>query len=351
MNEQPSNPSEFRSAGSFDAEKAARLRAQAQDAFLAKNRKIVRMTWGYLLFCTVLAWLCVRNFFATGDVQSWILYGVLFLVIIEGTILMRLWYWVVNSKLAILREVKLLRMDLALHRGLLETLEDVARVESPWLHHGITKWESYAWRAAIIAVAVLIGAEIAKFSERHFSASGQMRSDRTATLTADGTAQVETTYELANSTSRTLKEFTIYSGGAITNTQWIPAAESSWMDGQQWKLAVRREPDPNGANHRDAIQLREPVPPGQRFTLKGACTMAARRENGMWVFKLDQNWGYRRNWYRDTVVLPAGAGFLSSEPAPVSQEQRDSTTVLRFEGERDSGEKWAYVVKYRLPTN
>jgi len=67
------------------------------------------------------------------------------------------------------------------------------------------------------------------------------------------------------------------------------------------------------------------------------------------VFKLDQNWGYRRNVYRDTVVLPTGAELVSAEPAPVSQEQRDGKTALHFEGERGSGAKWICVVKYRLP--
>jgi hypothetical protein len=351
MNETPFNPSESRSAGNFDADKAARLRAQAQDTFLAKNRKIVRMTWGYLLFCMILAWLCIRNFLATSDVQSWVLYGVLFVVIIEGTILVRLWYWVVNSKLAILREIKMLRMDLALQRGLMEALEDVARVESPWLHHGITKWESYAWRAAVIAVAVLIGAGIAEFSGRHVSGSGQMTSDRKVTLGMDGTAQVETTYELANTTSRSLKEFSVYSDGVIAETQLIPAAESLWTDGQNRKLAVRREPGSNGSNHRDVIQMIEPVPPGRPFRVSTAFTDAARRENGIWVVTLEQDWAYRRNYYRDTVVLPPGAQFVSAEPAPVSQEQRGGATVLRFEGERGRGSKWATAVKYRLATN
>jgi hypothetical protein len=351
MNEQPFNSTEARPAGSFDTDRAARLRTQAQDAFLAKYRKIERITWVYLLGCVLVAWWCVRQFLAADDVRSWIIWSVIFILAFETTVLIKLWYWVVNTKLAVLREVKLLRMDLALHKGSAEALEEIARVESPTRVPGLSKLERAAWIGALIAVGLLFGAGIGRHVDRHYRAAGQMISERTVTLAADGQAQVETTYELTNTTSRTLKKFTIYSGGIITNTAWIPATESPWSDGQQRKLAVRREPDPHGPNWRDVIQLLDPVPPGQWFRLSTTSARPARRENGVWVFSLDQNWGYRRNFYRDTVALPPGAELVSAEPAPVTQQQREGKTVLHFEGERGSGAKWVYTVKYRLPEN
>ena len=349
MNETPFNPSEPRCAAGFDANKAARLRAQAQDAFLAKYRKIERIAWAYLLGCLAVAGWCVRRFLEADDVRSWILWGVLFLLAFETTVLIKLWYWVVNTKLAVLREVKLLRMDLALHKGSQEMIEDIARLEAPTKAPGLSKWERRAWFGAIILVSLIAGGEVGRLGDRYYCALGQMTCERKVTLATDGKAQVETTYELANNTGRTLEEFTIYSGGTITNTQCISREESPWSDGQQRKLAVRREPDPNGPNRRDVIQLHDPVPPGQRFKLSTLFTWPARRENGIWVFTLDQNWGYRRNLYRDTVVLPPGAELISAEPAPVGQEQRYGKTELRFAGERGAGAKWVYEVKYRLP--
>jgi hypothetical protein len=347
MNEQPFNPSEARLAGSFDADRAARLRTQAQDAFLARYRKIERIVWVYLVGCLIVAWWCVRQFLAADDVRSWILWGVIFILAFETTVLIKLWYWVVNTKLGVLSEIKLLRMDLAAKTGSLEALEAIARVESPTRVPGVSKLERAAWFGALIAVGLLFGAEIGRQVDRHYRATGQLTSERTIRLGTDGKARVQATYDLVNTTSRALNEFTIYSDGIITNTAWIPAAESPWSEGQQRKLAVRREPDPHGRNHRDVIQLLDPVPPGQQFTLSTTFDWQAHRENGAWVFTLDQNWGYRRNSYRDTVVLPPGAELMSAAPAPVSQEQRDGTTVLRFEGERGSGAKWILSVKYR----
>lgn len=127
--------------------------------------------------------------------------------------------------------------------------------------------------------------------------------------------------------------------------------ESRWSDGQQRQLAVGREPDPHGPNHRDVIQLLDPVPPGQSFQLNTTFTSTARIEDGVWVFTRDQKLGHHQDFYRDTVVLPPGAELISAAPSPVSQEQRDGTTILRFEGERSRGSKWVFSVKYRSLTN
>lgn len=81
----------------------------------------------------------------------------------------------------------------------------------------------------------------------------------------------------------------------------------------------------------------------------GTFTTTARHEKGIGTFTLDQDWGYRRNLYRDGVVLRTGAQLVSAEPTPARREQREGKTVLHFEGERGAGVKWAYTVKYRLP--
>jgi hypothetical protein len=56
-------------------------------------------------------------------------------------------------------------------------------------------------------------------------------------------------------------------------------------------------------------------------------SLAAQREDDLWVIRLDQNWsGYRRHLYRDTVVLPAGGELVGVEPTPLRQE-----TVAHFQ--------------------
>ena len=151
MNETPSQP-----AG-FDPSRAGQLRVQALEAFQAQGRKIIRCYYLWLSICIALACVYMYLFSVSRDVKSWIFYGVLFLVMFEGTVLIKLWYWVVNNKLALLRETKLLRMDLALQKGAMDALEELARVESPFEPLGVSMRERLAWRAGIYLLALAIG--------------------------------------------------------------------------------------------------------------------------------------------------------------------------------------------------
>jgi len=349
MNERPSMTSTTGSAGGFDTEKAARLRGQARDAFVAKHRVVARITWVYLVGCMLAAWWCIRSFLAATEVRSWILWAVLFLVVFQATVLMKLWYWVVNGKLTVLREIKLLRLDLAPLRASEGTLEELMRVESPTRVPGITRWERRVWVGAIVMVAILIGAEVGRHQLRPFAVPARMTAESHVTVAEDGMVKGERIYELLNTARQPLHEYTIRAGGTITETQWISPERSGWSDGQGRKLAVRREPEADGANHRNVIQLLEPVPPGAAFRLRMKISLAAEREDDLWVIRLDQNWsGYRRHLYRDTVVLPAGAELVGVEPTPLRQETVAGATVLHLEGERASGRPWSPVVKYRL---
>ena len=254
MNNTASDSPESRSTAGFDADRAARVRGKAQDAFLARYRKAARLTWTYLLFCVVVVWWCVRQFLATDDVRSWILWGGLCLVAFETTILVKLWYWIVNSKLSALRELKLLRLDLALQKGSQESLEDIARLESPTKLPGVRKWEQYARSGAILAAGLLIGRELMLHVDRHYRAVSQMTSERRIHLSQDGSAKVEATYELENSTSRTLKEFTIYSGGIVPKSCADPPGRLPLVrcPGSQAGCAARAGPEWAEPSRRDS---------------------------------------------------------------------------------------------------
>lgn len=89
----------------------------------------------------------------------------IFILAFETTVLIKLWYWMVNTKLGILREVKLLRLDLAAQKGSLVALETIASVESPTKAPGVHKRERAIWFGALIAVGVF-------FRHRHRQASG-----------------------------------------------------------------------------------------------------------------------------------------------------------------------------------
>jgi hypothetical protein len=351
MNETQPNSAGRQPAGGFDPERASRLRAQALDTFQGQARKISRYLYVWLLICIAFACLIMLLFTASTDLKSCILYGVLFLVMIESTILIKLWYWVVNSKLAVLRQVKLLRIDLALQKGSTETLEELASLESPFRPMGISKWERRAWGAAVMGLALVMGAIIAlSQGNLRFIASALSVNDfrSTVTLNADGSAQEQIEWEMQNRSLAPLTEFPLHSGGSVAQTTLLPASDSPYSDGLGRNLAARREPA--GPNHRDVIQFVEPVAPFARFTLKSSFPWHGRatREGEVWTVKQTLGPSSVRIRYVQTVRLPPGAEMVSVDPLPKEQQTQDERVVLRLESQPIAGQQWTWTVKYRL---
>jgi len=302
------NETQPKSAAGFDPQRASQLRAQALDRFQAQARKLSRHAFVWLLICMVFACFTMLLFTSSTDVKSWIFYAVLFLVMIESTIL-KLWYWVVSSKLAVLRQVKLLRMDLALQRGATETLEELAAFESPLQPMGLSKWERRIWRAAVMALAIVLGVVVAtsqgnlRFLLPALSVSSLRN---TVTLNADGSAQQQLEWEMQNRSLAPLTEFPLSNGGSVSQTTLIPASDSPYSDALGRKLAVRREPA--GPNHRDMIQFVEPVRPFARFTLKssslGPWHTRATRDGDVWTVGATLGPSSSKVRYAQTIVLP-----------------------------------------------
>jgi hypothetical protein len=351
MNETQSNSAGRQPAGGFDPERASRLRAQALETFQGQSRKITRYLYVWLLICLAFACLAMVLFAASTDVKSCILYGVLFLVMIESTILIKLWYWVVNTKLAVLRQVKLLRMDLALQKGSMEALEELAALESPVQPAGISKWERWGWRVVTIVFALVMGAAIASSQGNlRFVASALSVNDfrNTLDLAADGSARQQIEWEMQNRSLAPLSEFPLSNGGSVAQTTLIPAAESPYADGLDRKLALRREPA--GPNHRDVIQFVEPVAPFARFTLKSSWPWQARatREGDVWTLTDTLGPSSVRVRYVQTVLLPPGAEVVSVNPPATEQRDQGERVLLRMESKPGAGQQWKWTVQYRL---
>jgi uncharacterized protein DUF6768 len=345
MNETSSNPT------TFNPDKAARLRSQAIDAFQARGRSLARTMFAWLLVCLIFAVIEIWLFFKTTDVHSWILFAVLFLVMFESSVLIKLWYWVVNSKLGILREVKLLRMDLAAQRGSMDALEELARGELPSARMpDLSLRERMIWKTATILVATAMAVIIAtSFGNAPYILTALSTSELRGriALNADGTANGRMEWEMQNRSFSPLAEFPLSNGGSVSEITIIPAADSPYTDGFGRKLAVRREPA--GVNHQDVIHFAEPVSPFARFTL--VCPWpgpVATHEGDVWTVKESLGPSTPRVRYDHTLVLPSGAEVVSAEPAPKERRVQDGLTVLHFVAEPKAGQQWSYVVKYRL---
>ena len=81
--------------------------------FARKQESFSCLTAAYLVVMTVLIIALLALFICTPDLKQCLLYGIGILILFEGTVLMKLWFWVMHGKIAIVREIKLLQLAVA----------------------------------------------------------------------------------------------------------------------------------------------------------------------------------------------------------------------------------------------
>jgi hypothetical protein len=91
----------------------AAARERLQDEFSRKRRIAMWITWGFLAFETAWMVALMLAFALESNTKTLIALATLFIVSVEGTVLMKLWYWVVHTRLLLVREVKEMRLELA----------------------------------------------------------------------------------------------------------------------------------------------------------------------------------------------------------------------------------------------
>ncbi|MGW8256294.1 MAG: hypothetical protein ACWGMZ_02290 [Thermoguttaceae bacterium] len=137
--------------GRFDAERAKQLSEAAVSHYVNGLKKTERVLWIYLIVCvTIMAFSCDIFLFATSN-KMMIGSGIMFLVALETTILMKLWYWIVNTKLTLQKEIRQWQVQ--------RSLPEPAANAPTWLGEmsfgrtGLSTWERRAWLIGMIVVA------------------------------------------------------------------------------------------------------------------------------------------------------------------------------------------------------
>jgi hypothetical protein len=99
--------------GIFDSVKSETLRKEIVQMWYAKNmRKTKIIFWIYFLLSIGMmigGYIGLR--FAT-DTKGMLCWVIFFMIGFNSTILMKLWYWVVDNKLSILKEIKQLQLQI-----------------------------------------------------------------------------------------------------------------------------------------------------------------------------------------------------------------------------------------------
>ncbi|GAI09323.1 unnamed protein product [marine sediment metagenome] len=100
----------------FDTAKAETLRKETVQMFEDKLKKVYRYAWLYLIICVAaggVAGACFGVSASLGSTWGMIASAVMFLGAGQCMVTIKLWYWIMNNKLNVLREVKQIQLQLA----------------------------------------------------------------------------------------------------------------------------------------------------------------------------------------------------------------------------------------------
>ena len=99
--------------GDFDIDKSETLRKEIVQMWYSKNLRKTKLIFWIFYLCSIGmmigGYIGLRTADNTVGMLSWVLF---FLIGFNSTILMKLWYWVIDTKLSVLKEMKQLQLQL-----------------------------------------------------------------------------------------------------------------------------------------------------------------------------------------------------------------------------------------------
>lgn len=324
--------------GSFDADRADAIRAAALASFDARLRKVDRWLMGYLCLCSWLFVFALFHFMHAASTKAFMFYGLLMLIFFEITVLMKLWYWMMNTKIGILKTLKEMQLGQA-SSSRAET--SAAESESPIRPlTGISRTERRIWWVAIVIGAAAIGA--IKGAEPSKSSGTSLVHDGVVTLATDGSGSAETHLSLTNNGVGTVEHINFYAP---------EGQDMSFLDGDGHELPTSTSHPADTDHVRYDIRLRHWIWPGTAgdYTRVANGKDWATQTDGLWTYTIDYMYGYDETDFTQTVVLPPGAEVVSATPWPAAVYTLADRTVLRLEGVRGRNERFKFSVQYRLP--
>ena len=325
--------------GSFDREKAEKTGQTAVATFITKMKKVERYVWGYGIICKCVAIFAVLQLLHSTSTRGMIMNAVVALLMCEMIQMLKLWYWILNNKFSVLKEIKQLRAETSVLTEATGSPRLKDLVAEPV--QGLSRWERRLWWYGYVVCVVLVFVVKMPDVQRVMVQEDTMVHNGYVTLAADGSS---TTVTKTSSPNRgvvpaTSFPFEVPSGSTI---RWVNDR------GQELPVTVSTQ----DGRDRYTVSLIDPALPGERLTYKRIAKTPglAVKEGDIWTCRAD--WGFGPQFYRynETVMLPKGAEIVSVNPEP---DHRFVTStgqpVLRYKADCGSNEHFTYTIQYRLP--
>ena len=326
--------------GSFDHERAAKKRQMVVAAFSAKMKRVERHVWFWGILCKCVAIFAVMQMLQSTSTKGIIMNAIVAVFLFEVVIMYKLWYWIINNKLSVLKEIKQLRAeapgatDPAASTGL------EAIVDEPI--QGLPRWERRLWWYVHLVCVVTVILVKSRDLQPVVVRGETMVHDGYVTLASDGSGTTVTRTSSPNQgvVPAVSFPFDVSSGATV---RWVD------QHGRELPVTVSTE----DGRDRYTVGLIDPALPGERLTYKRISETPglASKEGDIWTCRADWSFGPQSYRYNETVMLPEGAEIVSVNPEPDNRFVTSTgQPVLRFGADCGLNEHFIYTIQYRLPT-
>jgi len=325
--------------GSFDHEKAAKTGDTVVAAFGTKMRKVERRVWFWGILCKCIAIFAVLQLLHVTSTRDMILNAIIALFMLEVIMMYKLWYWILNNKLSLLKEIKLLRAETSLtteavtSRGLRDLVDEPVQ--------GLSRWERRLWFC--VYVVCVVGLILIKMPDlqRATESEQKMVHEGYVTLAADGSGTTVTKTSSPNWNAVPLLSFPFD----------VPAGSTiSWIDDRGRELPAAAETE--DGRDRFTVSLIDPVMPGETLVYKriSETPNLAGKKGDIWTCRADWSFGPQPYRYDEIVMLPEAAEIVSANPEPRHRSVASTgEPVLYFRADCGPNEHFIYTIEYRLP--
>ncbi len=320
----------------FRCEREDNLREVAANDYSRHLRNAERIYWWYAVICVAVGVAAINFFVRSFDLKTLIGCAVVMLVVYETTVLMKLWFATARMKMDVLKEMKLLRLEVAR----LGTAVGVEKTSLPPVQYepmpGMPSWERRGWLAVCLAVAIAIST----WTATAWFGAGTMSTHTVVTLAADGSAEKQCAIERPWAGFYLPKGFSLYTAKDTKARVLDPSGHEMPV-----QLVV------TDTNNRYDVTFTESVfdQGKMRYTQVFDVTKAATIEKGVCTYQDGMHHVGSDTRYGMEILLPPNAKLLAAEPASAVTRIENGRTRVLFQGAAKDNEKLGFTVRYELP--
>jgi hypothetical protein len=319
------------------SEREESLREVASTEYSGRLRWAERIYWIYGLACVSMGVSAINSFARGFDIKTLIGSAVVILVLYETTVLMKLWLAMAAVKMSVLKEMKLLRLEVAR----VAAAVGVEKPSEPPVKYmpmrGMPWWERKFWLAACVLVAILVSSWTSQ--AWHLGGGRDFSTDTVVTLAADGSAKKQTETVAPYSSHFRPSGFSLYTS---------KDRKTRFLDSTGQELPVEVTVTDTQNRHDVTFTDGVFVDGKMRYTRISEIPKAANLEDGVWTYQEGiQHVGSKKE-FKITILLPAGAKLLWAEPTPVVDVDAEGRTHLRFQGTASDNKKHTFTIRYEL---